>query len=267
MTSQLDFTIIDSFYHISPQGFAKPLTEWPARELLDPSTAKDVLDRTGELWKACGYELPVSYVGMTMFNFCVTSLFFSAKDQVWVRFKLEDMTFQLEQHEDHAHVGYRLDRLEIIPLPEDRDARLAFLRSAWTGLIRDMIKPFIDVIAQAGGLKGEMIWNQFGSQVPTTLDYVRDHLAMPELVDRIHEDLAVVQELEPELFGRRRNPFVHKPRLVDNPWSPDGGTYYLRSACCMFDHRESGEKCYTCPRMLPEERDERRKLVLQESQP
>jgi ferric iron reductase protein FhuF len=265
MTSKLDFALIDSFYHISPQGFAEPLTEWPAKDLLRPEAAKEVLDRTGELWKACGYELPVSYVGMTMFNFCVASLFFSAKDDVWVKFKLEDMTFQFEQHDDHAHVGYRLDQLEVVPLPEGNE-RLAFLHAAWSEWIRVMIRPFIESIAQAGGLKAEMIWSQFGAQLLSTMDYVRDHLAMSELVDRIQLDLAVIHELEPELFGRKRNPFVHKPRFVDNPWSPPDGMYILRSSCCMFDHREGGEKCYNCPRMLPEERDERRKLVLAEAQ-
>ncbi|MDF2837810.1 MAG: hypothetical protein K0Q63_3450 [Paenibacillus sp.] len=265
MTSKLDFTMIDSFYHISPQGFADPLAGWPAKDLLDPAVAKVVLDRTGELWKACGYELPVSYVGMTMFNFSVTSLFFGAKDNVWVNFKLEDMTFQLEQHDDHAHVGFRLDHMEVVPLPEDRNDRAAFLRAAWSEWIRDMIKPFIESIAQAGGLKGEMIWSQFGAQLLSTMEYVQNQLAMSELVEHIKEDAAVIQALEPELFGRRRNPFVHKPRFVDNPWSPPDGTFILRSACCMFDHREDGEKCYNCPRMLPEERDERRKLALAES--
>ncbi|MHA6484073.1 (2Fe-2S)-binding protein [Paenibacillus sp. strain BS8-2] len=266
MTSKLDFTIIDSFYHISPHGFSEPHAEWPAKDLLDPDVAKDVLNRTGMLWKACGYELPVSYVGITMFNFCVTSLFFSAKDNVWVNFKLEDMTFQLEQHDDHAHIGYRLDKLDIVPLPADENERQTFLNSAWPQWIAEMIKPFVEGIARAGGLKAEMIWGQFGAQLLSTLEYVSSNLGVPALVARIEADLPLLQALDPECFGRRRNPFIHKPRYVDNPWSPPDGTYMLRSACCMFDHREDGQKCYNCPRMLPEERDERRKLVLAETQ-
>lgn len=266
MSGNLDFDVIDRFYHISPKGFDQPLFELTATELLDADQAKDVLDRVGKLWKSCGYELPVSFVGMTMFNFCLTSLFFAAKDRVWVKFQLQDMKFQLEQHEDHAHIGYKLERLELVPLPEDQDERHTFLRAAWPVMISEMIRPFIESIAPAGGLKAEMIWAQFGAQLLSTLNYIRDYLHMPELVDRIEADLIILYELEPELFGRRRNPFIHKPRFVDNPWSPPDGTYILRSACCMYDRREGGEKCYNCPRMLPEERDERRKLVLAAAQ-
>ncbi|MDQ6418038.1 (2Fe-2S)-binding protein [Paenibacillus sp. LHD-117] len=266
MSIELDFTIIRSFYHISPQGFDVPLAEMPAVDLLDQAKAKEVLERTGELWKACGNELPVSYIGMTMFNFCVTSLFFSARDQVWPKFKLKDMTFQMEQHDDHAHVGYKLDRLELVPLPQSREERDTFFRAAWPEWIREMIKPFIESVAHAGGLKPEMIWSQFGAQLLSTIDYVSNHLQMPDLVERIQGDLTVLHELEPELFGRRRNPFVHTRRYIENPWSPPDGTFILRSSCCMFDHREDGEKCYNCPRMLPEEREERKKLVLAETQ-
>ncbi|MGO4372186.1 hypothetical protein AB4Z21_15720, partial [Paenibacillus sp. MCAF20] len=54
---------------------------------------------------------------------------------------------------------------------------------------------------------------------------------------------------------------IHTPRFIDNPWHPEK-PLMMKSACCFYDCRVDGDKCYACPRMLPEEREERKKVVL-----
>nr|WP_279590354.1 (2Fe-2S)-binding protein [Paenibacillus lupini] len=36
----------------------------------------------------------------------------------------------------------------------------------------------------------------------------------------------------------------------------------MHSSCCMYDRRENGTKCYTCPRMTSDEREERKSEIL-----
>lgn len=260
----IDFTLLRSFYHISPEGADHPSFEMPAADFLHPDKAREAMLELGKLYRAVGMELPVSFTGMTFFNLCMTRLLANAQSDRPLRLALTDLTFQLEQHDDHAHAGYRVDKLVGLEPPEDPRLRESFGRDSWIGLFRDTITPAVEAVAAAAGYKPAMIWNQFGAQIHSVRQYVHDYLGaqqpgLPELFDR---EFRLLESLPAEAFNRSRNPFVHTPRYIDNPWSPPEGRYILRSACCMYDRRENGEKCYNCPNMRPEEREERRKLAL-----
>lgn len=263
MAEPLDFAIINSFYHISPEGMDSPEFEIPAAQLLDAGTARSTLERLGAHGKCHGMEMPVSFLGMTMFNLCVTNLYFLARNDRFLQLRLDGMTFQFESHDDHFHLGYRLDALNERTLPPQGDeARGLAIDEAWRAMFKETVIPFIQSIAAAGGLKPDLIWNQFGGAVHSVIEYVRIHMPVPELLAGLDEQLGRLEALSPETFGRRRNPFVHKPRYIDNPWAPPDGQYIVRSSCCMYDRREGGEKCYNCPQMLPEEREARRRRIM-----
>ncbi|RIX53648.1 hypothetical protein D3P08_09485 [Paenibacillus nanensis] len=262
MSQALDFSLVKMFYHISPEGAEETLYELPAEQLLDPKRAEDVLNEVGKHWNATGMDLPASFTGTTFFNLGFMNLFFGAAHNQMLRLPLDQLTLQLEWHHDHLHIGYKIKELDMIPLPEREDERAAVISEAWTTFIKETAIPGIESIARAGGVKPDMIWNQFGAQIHSVLEYVRQELGRPELSDRLEADFKVIEALPAEVFERRRNPYVHKPRYIDNPWSPPDGKFILRSACCMYDRRENGEKCYNCPQMLPAEREERRQQVL-----
>lgn len=263
MSQELDFSVIKDFYHISPEGADEPYYELLASGLTDAAAAAEALEQMGRLWKAVGMELPTSFTGITLFNLTVMNVFFSASHNVFLRVSLNDMTFQLEQHDDHAHYGFKLHALEPVALPSDEMERTELLVREWTALFQETILPAVNGIAAAGGLKPDLIWNQFGGGMHGVIAYVRQAFDIPGLADRMDAEFAILEGLPADVFQRRRNPFLHKPRYIDNPWDPDH-PQMLRSSCCMYDRRENGSKCYNCPQMLPQERDERRKQVLEE---
>lgn len=265
MAEALDFTIINSFYRISPEGMVSPDVQIPAAELLNADSARRTLETLGVQGRCIGSELPVSFIGMTMFNLCVATLYFLARNERFLRFRLEDMTFQLESHGNHFHLGFKLNRLDEQPLPDGGEERGRAIDEAWAAMFGETVIPFIQSIAAAGGLKPDIVWNQFGGAIHAVIQYVRVQMPIPQFLAGIDDQFERLTSLPPEVFGRRRNPFLHKPRYVDNPWSPPDGQYILRSACCMYDHREGGSKCYSCPRMLPDEREARRERILAEN--
>lgn len=255
MSQELDFSLIKTYYHISPEGAEQPLFELPAAMLAKPEHAIRALEETGKLWRAIGMELPVSFTGITFFNLGLMNLWFGAQSNQFLRLPLSSLTFQLEWHNDHAHCGYKIHELDCIPIPVESEARRAALIEAWTEYIQETAIPAINAIAQAGAVRPDLIWNQFGAGIHSIRATIRKELSNPVLSDRIDADFEVIESLPAEVFKRKRNPYVHKPRYIDNPWSPPDGQYIIRSSCCMYDKRENGSKCYNCPRMLPQDRE------------
>lgn len=263
-SEKLDFSLIKSFYHISPEGAEAPYYELPAALLLDRVRAFEALSEHGRLWKATGLELPASTLGGTFFNLTVMNLVFSAQFNLFVKLPLEALTLQLEEHHDHAHVGYKINTLETIDIPQSPAERERVMKTAWTEYMAVTVIPALNAIALAAEVKPDLIWNQFGGQIHSVRAYIREHVPAPGLADLIDAEFAILEALPADVFQRRRNPFHHKPRYIDNPWSPPNGQYIVRSSCCMYDRRENGTKCYTCPMMLPEEREQRRQQVIAE---
>ncbi|WP_187768020.1 hypothetical protein [Paenibacillus sp. PL91] len=199
---------------------------------------------------------------MSFFNLCITNLIFAAQYNRYLDFSLHNLTYQLEHHDDHAHLGFKINELRWTDVPLDEHERKTFLEQAFSSFFTDEINAIVEAVALSADVKSAMIWNQVGGQIHAVRDYVFENIKDDALLASFQQDLDVLISLPAEVFNRKRNPFVHKPRYIDNPWSPPDGKLILRSSCCMYDCRIDGEKCYTCPRMLPEEREERRKLVL-----
>ncbi|MBD2869732.1 (2Fe-2S)-binding protein [Paenibacillus arenilitoris] len=266
MAQEIDFTILDTFFHISPQGAEHPVFEMPATAFLDKERSRSALLLGGELVQATGMELAASFVGMSFFNLCVAKLIVAAQCNRLLDLPLTELTFQLEPHDDHAHLGFKLRELNSAALPEDGPARKRLLLDDLTAYFQEELNEAIETVAASADVKSAMIWNQFGGQIHAIRDYLPLYEQRQDVLERFERDFAMLKELPPEVFNRKRNPFIHKPRYIDDPWSPPEGKMLLRSSCCMYDCRVDGEKCYNCPRMLPEEREERRQEVLAASQ-
>ncbi|MBH5317711.1 (2Fe-2S)-binding protein [Paenibacillus sp. GSMTC-2017] len=264
MSNEVDFTLIKTYFHTSPEGADAPCFELHAPLLLVKERALEALNEAVKLSNASGLELPASFTGMTFFNLGFMNLIFGALYNRMLRLPLKAMTLQLEAHDDHAHLGYKLNELDWLIVPEEQTSREAMLQAAWIEYIRETAIPAINGIADAADLRPDMIWNQFGSAIHSSREYLRAAVPIPGLADKIDADFLIVEALPAEVFNRRRNPFVHKPRYLPDPWSAPDGTCIMKSSCCMYDQRDDGIKCYTCPKLLPAEREERRVKVLAE---
>ena len=76
------------------------------------------------------------------------------------------------------------------------------------------------------------------------------------IMERFEHHFRLLSEAVPsEAFQRKRNPFQWQVRYVDNPYQ-EGERWVMRSGCCQYDRREGGTKCFVCPRMTPDEREQ-----------
>ncbi|MFD0672541.1 (2Fe-2S)-binding protein [Cohnella sp. GCM10027633] len=216
---------------------------------------KDFLVRAGALVQAIGLELAVSYAGLALYGLAaVKQLIMSQYDRV-LDVSPSNVTIQLETHDDHAHICFKIHELRWTDLPTDACARRAAVAAEWERYFNDEFNPVLEQVSAAGGLKPDLIWNQYGSRVLYVMEYVRGIMPQGPMLKQIEDDYLLLASLPPETFNRKRgNPFSHTPSYIDNPYKP-GSPLMIRSGCCMWYRREAGEKCYSCPILKGPERE------------
>ncbi|WP_127584451.1 (2Fe-2S)-binding protein [Paenibacillus koleovorans] len=261
-SQQMDLSLLNYFFHISLTGETEHVVlEMPATDLLKKERMDEVIQVSGDLMKAIGTELPASFVGMGFFGVSASVQLVLATYNRLLDLSLSNLTFQVQPHDDHVHSCFRINELKYKEAPTDPEERQAWLVEELTAFYRDTVRPVIEMAAVSAGVKPDLVWSQYGARMAYAVDYMEGVEKRPEVLVRFRADYeTLARVLPPELFGRRRNPFDHKPRYIDSPYDA-GKKLMMRSACCMYDRRENGEKCYNCPMMLPEEREERRRRI------
>ncbi|SEM88105.1 IucA/IucC family C-terminal-domain containing protein [Paenibacillus sp. OV219] len=257
--SSIDFKALESFYiQLSPEGSSSPSFVMPAADMLRPDTAREALLFTGRIYKSLGYELAASLIGTTLFRLCAGMMVIMARNGVALDLSLENLELQINDLGEYAGFGFRIREVITTSLPADLESRDSFVREALTKLFEHTITPAVQGIAAAGNVKPGIIWNQAGSLMISFSSSLTNKESDDEALARFRQYQSVLTEqLSGELFGSRRNPFEHKPRYIDSPYQ-QGSKIIIRSGCCMFYCRENGDKCYNCPKLTDEQREERR---------
>jgi ferric iron reductase protein FhuF len=258
-----DWTVVKMYYHISPEGAEHPMYEIPATSFFDPAILQEALRLSGETVQANSKALPASFIGTSICKVSIVQLLFVSMYNRLLDMYPDNINYQVEMHDDHAHLGYKIKELRSVAVPTELDERKAFLLQHWEEYFTNFVTPAVELIAAAGDLKPDAIWQQFSGHLKMTQDFIADHMNMPQLTEQFLADGKLLAEfLDPVLFNRRRNPYyLQNPRYVENPYKLEE-KWLMHSSCCMYDRRENGTKCYTCPRMTNEEREERKCEIL-----
>ncbi|GGA31201.1 (2Fe-2S)-binding protein [Paenibacillus physcomitrellae] len=262
MEPAFDFSIVKMYFHVSPEGAEHPIYELPAVRMYEEQALQEALKLSGEQVQATSLALPASFVGTSLCKLSLIQLLFAAQYNRLIHLAPEQLVYQVEQHDDHAHLGYRITEVVSEEIPSD--GRAAFLARHWEPYFETFITPVVEQIAVTAGLKPDAIWQQFGGQLSYVKEFLIANEPRKDVAERFMQDSRQLAEMAPELFRRRRNPYNHHPRYVENPLNPDE-KWLMQSSCCMYDRREGGMKCYTCPQMPPEEREARRQVLLAEA--
>ncbi|WP_239616193.1 (2Fe-2S)-binding protein [Cohnella mopanensis] len=249
----MDLKMFEEHFHISTSGSDDPILSVPLTDVLHADKMKEVLQQGSILVKGIGLELAVSFIGLAFFGLAATKQIVMSQYNRKLDLSLDNLTLQLEAHNDHAHVVFQIKELKWIDLPTiDRDAAMV---EEWTRYFSDTVNPLVETAASAAGLKPAIIWNQYGARIAYVMDYLRQITPEGPLRQVIDADYLLLAGLPGETFNRRKNPFDHTPCYLDSPYSP-GSQIILRSACCMYYKRENGTKCYNCPILKVDERAE-----------
>lgn len=261
----MDFSLVEMYFHISPEGMEEAVFQLPAAEFRNKEAMQIALAAGGQMVQATGNELAASFIGTSLCNACSVMLLMAAQYNRLLDLSMNNLTLQVELHDDHAHLGYKIESLRWQDLPQEEPAWSGFLLARMTDYITNEVVPAVEAIAEHAGVKNAMIWSQYAYQLAFVRDFVQENEPRQEVLARFLRGYELVTEGIPaEAFNRKRNPFLMtSPRFVDNPWEPEK-PIMLRSSCCMYNCRVGGEKCYNCPKMTHDEREIRKAQVLAE---
>ncbi len=263
MEDSLDLSLLKSFFHITLTGEEDAVFSIPAIELLKPEQMDIVIRQSAQLYNALGLDLAASFIGLAFFNLCASHQIILAVNNRFLDLTLANLTFQIQAHGDHAHTCFKINELRWKEPPQDN--RYDWLTYEMQTYYKDNIIPILEIVALSAGVKPDLIWNQFGGKMAYGVDYILEHEQREDVRNRVLQDYEfLANQLPPETFGQKKNPFFHKPRYVDSPYVA-GKKTMIRSSCCLIYRRENGVKCFSCPQLLPEERAVMRTKILEQS--
>ncbi|KRE83727.1 hypothetical protein ASG89_11415 [Paenibacillus sp. Soil766] len=126
------------------------------------------------------------------------------------------------------------------------------------------IRPIVEAIAAAAEMDIMHLWKIVPMRLRFIFGQWKETNTSEEWHARYEEDhVFVTTELQGEVFGRLRNPLFVKVVNLDYPGKPGepDTKIKMKTACCMYYRTEGGQYCYTCPRMKPQEREERKERL------
>ncbi|UVI30794.1 hypothetical protein [Paenibacillus spongiae] len=255
MDHSMDLSLLESFCSMSASGAANPAYSIPAADLLLPERMEQTLIRSNELLKATSPELPASFMGLSIYNLGAAVQLVLAQHNRLLDLSLSNLTFQIVPYGNYALAHSHIHEIRWTDVPDLNEQREAFLKRELTALYKTVIGPLIRTAAQCAGVMPSLMWNQFGSRTLSMREYLLQRDTRPIVRERFDHDYKVLTELDgPDVFERRRNPYVHRPRYAASPYEP-GKEVLIRSSCCMYYCRVDGEYCYTCPKLTAEQRN------------
>jgi siderophore-iron reductase FhuF len=257
-----DFTLAETFFNILPKGAKNPVFSASAAELLKPETMDELLEQGRAGLRGFGLDIAVSLVGLAFFNLPATVMAYMSLYGQVLDLSLNRLTVQLEIDGDRCYIVFKPDEVRWTELPGDgRDEAYA---RALKELLRGTVNPVVEMVAARGGFKPDLIWNQYGARMISILDYILQRVEDEASKETFRCDYErLLCGLPAETFNRGKNPYIHEPRYVESPYKP-GDSIVIRSSCCMWYRRENGEKCYNCPLLTDEQREEKKLRILRE---
>lgn len=183
--------------------------------------------------------------------------YFISVRNVYVDLPPKNLAVELHRVGDYDAFSFRIDCNTESEGPLDGHRRASWREKSFKCFYRNTVRPLIEAQARVTGINAGQLWGQF----PPKLVWFVEVLGQgydDALVQRIADDYRWLKhEMDPSIFGRKRNPFDIKWRAVESLEDPNKQVY-IQPACCMDYRREDGIYCYTCPRLKETQRALRR---------
>lgn len=195
----------------------------------------------------------ISVLNMAMHEMLINDELIDLAPELW--------TLQIYKHDKgHAEFRYVLHDIRYLEGPREGERRAwrEELLCHWYGT---HLRPIVEAAALAAHMDITHLWKLFPIRLRYRFDHLKEQAGCEQEQLRIEEEWTfVTKELSGQVFGRAENPLNVKFMHLDYPGAPGEPDKQMRmkTACCMFYCTEGGHYCFTCPRMKPSEREERK---------
>lgn len=220
---------------------------------------RELLDVYAPLMKALDLGAAGAYATGRLSSLCAAVQYMVAHD-VLIDLSPERWRLELSWHEEgYCQFRYVLKDVQLLEGP-DPGKREEWRERVLSGFYREQVRPFVEAVHRVSGMDTGHLWRLFPSRLRYAVDSFCSSAESSLMHEKYEDDWSfLTTKLEPEVFGRNRNPLDMELRTVIYPGKPGepDKTLWMKTACCCYYHTEGGKYCYTCPRMSDREREER----------
>ncbi|MFE5323729.1 hypothetical protein ACFQ88_34130 [Paenibacillus sp. NPDC056579] len=253
---RFDAAYYDKQFYVTLED--KPDTMYGATlsSLLHQEGAASFIGTYAPLIKALETDVAGTYFASWFGAVCAAFQYSLWHDNAVASLSLDRVEVQLFKIEHRTGVAFRVNSWVAEPLPaENREAAVLAAMEAFYG---QQVKPLLESVAEAAGINVGQLWGVMGTRMHYAMDRWLQEAQTDEERERVRQDFdTLFYSLEPEVFGRKKNPFDIRFRMMENPRIP-GEQMRIKAVCCLAYKTDTGHGyCFTCPRLTESEREEK----------
>ncbi|MZQ84872.1 hypothetical protein GQF01_22435 [Paenibacillus sp. 5J-6] len=259
MSSSLEHVLAEQF-GVTTELHPQPLFAIAGSRLSTEAGMRELISAYSPLMKAlepaaaCVYFMSrLGVLNMAMHGMVLKDELIDLAPELW--------TLQIYMHKQgYAEFRYVLHDIRKLEGPREGE-RSAWRKERLSHWYGTHIRPIVEAASSAADMDITHLWKLFPTRMRYMFDRLKEQAGSEQEQQRIEEEWTFVsKELSGQVFGRAGNPLNVKFIYLDYPGAPGEPDSQLRmkSGCCMFYCTEGGSYCYTCPRLKPSEREERK---------
>ncbi|WP_127532006.1 (2Fe-2S)-binding protein [Paenibacillus kobensis] len=254
--------LMEQQFGLTFQPHPSPIASFKLSDLYDEPHMKRLLDVYTPLIQGLDPTVGGMYLTSSFILFSAALHYMVAIHPSAIDFSPERFTAEvvyIEGTYSYYTVRFRVD--ELVAVAIDPSRREQQRNELFDRLYSNTIRPLIELLSDVSGTPRIQMWGSF-----PRITYAYEHLIAieqdPQRKQQLQDDFRyTTEEMPPDAFGTKRNPYKHTYRLLDNPYNPEQ-PYRMKPTCCNYYLTEGGYYCYTCPRLKPMEREERKQKIL-----
>ncbi|WP_067930262.1 (2Fe-2S)-binding protein [Alicyclobacillus kakegawensis] len=243
----------DARLHLDVQGRQDAMLSMPARELLSPEGAERLLTEYAACIRARTLQPAAAYFSGWLADVALAQQFLLSIGNRSLDLSLDNLQIELYQAEGYYAFSFRLHRWAESALPEDAASRMKELRRVLGQVYAGTMRPLLESLAATSSLRVGQLWGQLPSRFYMFREVLFAKAKDQDTQRRVQEDLDALRALPSAVFGRNKNPFSVRIRLIEDGTDATR-CIPIRTSCCLYYQTEGGQYCYTCPRLRPEQR-------------
>lgn len=256
--------ILPQFY-MSAEPKPDAWAEATLAELSTPEGAERFLQAFADVLQAPDLQAAVTYFCSWFSGTVNASLYFPAVAGLRPDFSAGNLSAQLFALDNGGHsFNIVIDSRSAEPAPEDASARDNWTEEGLRSFYEKTCRPLFDNFAAVSGLAVGMIWAQLPGRLNYFAETWRTHPEVGPMLaphrERLERAYEQTKQLNPEIFGRKKNPFDLRFRYIEHLTDPSA-QIQMRPSCCLYHTLPGAEYCYNCPKLTEKDRAERREKL------
>jgi len=175
---------------------------------------------------------------------------------------LANLTIHVIPTKARVPISFQIHNWTEEKAPRNDTNRREWLEQVLVAMYSESIRPLFMTLSMTTNWHIGQVWGQLPTKFEKYIEsYMIEEATETVVKDRLMQDyMYLKEEIDSQVFGRKRNPFNVKFRMVEHMEDSEKQVR-MKHVCCLYHKTENGYYCYTCPYMREEERAARRDII------